>query len=219
MDIHVCISVCVCVYKSRLAHNTSLSISALFCLCITQQVTYVFGENCPPCDLMLILPFVIQTQLAFSTLRPLWYLTTHKEAKIVYSILKRGTDEENISMDRLLAAFTTSVFLKMESPSRYLHLTSSAKGSKTFGIKDRKVRLSNWIATHFLQQSKMHFTWTLNSEGRIWFPVKTWKWWCVPVQEDWAAAMSPKVWLEQSMDPSSMEWLGSLCSRKLCLIR
>ena len=70
----------------------------------------------------------------------------------------------------------------MESPSRYLHLTASPHiwVCENFGIKDRKIRPSIWIATHFLQQRKMHFTWTSNSAGGIWFPVKTHKWRCVP---------------------------------------
>lgn len=198
----------------------SQSLLCFACALHSKSGTFLV-KTAPLCDLMLILPFGIQTQLAFSVLWPLWYLTTHEEGKIVYSILKGGMDEENISMDRPLAAFSTSVFLKTESPSRYLHLTSSTHlCERQHDLwHQRKVRLSAWIATHFLQQSKMHFTWTLNSEGRIWFPVKTWKWWDVPVQGEWAAAMSSKVWLEQSMEPSSTEWLASLCSRKLRLIR
>lgn len=111
MHIHMCTYICACVYKSGYAHSVSLSISVLFYSCITQQVTQVFCGTGPLCDLMLVLLFVIQTQLAFSMLWPLWYLITYKTATIVYSILKVGMDEENISMDMLLAAFTTSMFL------------------------------------------------------------------------------------------------------------
>lgn len=103
---------------------------------------------------------------------------TYKEATIIYSILKLGRDEGTISMDMLLAAFSTSAFLKMEGPSRYLHLPASphiCERQQELGHQRQKNKTEHLDCNPFssIKQNALHMD--INSAGGIWFPVKTHK--------------------------------------------
>lgn len=134
-------------------------------------------ETGPMCDLMLTLLFAVQSQFVFSMLWPLWHnIQGGNNSLFRINGWRKYQYGHAFSCFQYFYVSMNGRSFYVSTPYSFTHIW----GCENFGVKDSRIRSSIWIATHFLPQSKMYFTWTSNSAGGIWVPVKTHKLLCVP---------------------------------------